>query len=278
MAKLIYSAITSLDGYVADENGNFDWAAPDEEVHRLVNDLERPVGTYLYGRRMYEVMVVWEIAHTLADQSPVVQDFAEIWQAADKIVYSKTLETASSARTRIERDFDPDAVLRMKASAGRDLTVGGPDLAAQAIKAGLVDDLHLFITPVVVGGGKQSLPNNVRLKLELLDERRFGNGVVHLTTGTEREEASKRGSCRPYTDESGCPDFPARCRAPAARVRPDLRARRGALPAANGLERRPGLGGWRRLRRAPAHTEGARNRDAADLAPRRGRLLAADRA
>jgi dihydrofolate reductase len=180
MAKLIYSAITSLDSYVADENGNFDWAAPDEEVHRFVNDLERPIGTYLYGRRIYETMVYWETAHTLPDQPPFIQDFAGIWQAADKIVYSKTLDTPSSARTRIERDFDPDAVRRMKASAERDISVGGPDLATQAIKAGLVDEYQLFLTPIIVGGGKQSLPDNVRLELELLDERRFGNGVVHL--------------------------------------------------------------------------------------------------
>jgi len=180
MAKLIYSAITSLDGYVADEDGNFDWAAPDEEVHSFVNDLERPVGTYLYGRRMYEVMVYWETAHTLADQPLLIQDFAEIWQAADKIVYSKTLETVSSARTRVERDFDPEPVRQMKESAGRDISVGGPDLAAQAIKAGLVDEFHLFLTPIVVGGGQQSLPDNVRLKLELLSERRFDHGVVHL--------------------------------------------------------------------------------------------------
>jgi dihydrofolate reductase len=180
MAKLIYLAITSLDGYVADDDGNFDWAAPDEEVHSFVNDLERPVGTYLYGRRMYEVMVAWETMDTLADQPPFIQDFTEIWQAADKIVYSKTMETVSSARTRIERDFDPDAVRQMKASAGGDISVGGPDLAAQAIKAGLVDEYHLFVAPIVVGGGKQSLPHNVRVKLELLDERVFGNGVVHL--------------------------------------------------------------------------------------------------
>ena len=179
MAKLIYSAIASLDGYVADEDGDFDWAAPDEEVHTFVNDFERPVGTYLYGRRMYEVMVAWETMDTL-NQPPFIQDFAEIWQAADKIVYSKTLETVSSARTRIERDFDSEAVRQMKARAGRDITVGGPDLAAQAIKAGLVDEYHLFVAPIVVGGGKQSLPNNVRLKLELLDERRFGIGVVYL--------------------------------------------------------------------------------------------------
>ncbi|HEX7145479.1 MAG TPA: dihydrofolate reductase family protein [Gaiellaceae bacterium] len=180
MGKLIYSAIASLDGYVADEAGKFDWAEPDEEVHRLVNDLERPVGTYLYGRRMYEVMAYWETAHALPDQPPFVRDFAEIWQAADKIVYSKTLETAATARTRIERDFDPETVRQLKASAERDITVGGPDLAAQAIRAGLVDELQLFVAPAVAGGGKRSLPDDVRLKLELLDERRFGSGVVYL--------------------------------------------------------------------------------------------------
>ena len=181
MARLISSAITSLDGYVADEDGNFDWAAPDDEVHSFVNDLERPVGTYLYGRRMYEAMVAWETMDALSpDQPPVVRDFTEIWQAADKIVYSKTLEAVSSARTRIERDFDPEAVRQLTAAAGRDITVGGPDLAAQAIKAGLIDEYHLFLAPVVVGGGKQALPDNLRLRLALLDERRFGNGVVHL--------------------------------------------------------------------------------------------------
>ncbi len=183
MAKLIYSAITSLDGYVADEDGNFDWAAPDEEVHAFVNDLERSVGAYLYGRRMYETMVYWETAHTLADH-PVEQDFTEIWQAAEKIVYSTTLETVSSARTRIERDFDPEAVRRMKTSAERDISVGGPDLAAQAIRAGLVDECHLFVAPIVVGGGTPSLPDGVRLKLELLDERRFSSGMVHLNYRT----------------------------------------------------------------------------------------------
>ena len=184
MANLIYSAITSLDGYVADEAGNFDWAAPDEEVHRFVNDLERPVGTYLYGRRMYEVMRAWE---TMDADQPVAQDFAEIWRAADKIVYSRTLETVSSARTRIERGFDAEAVRQLKATVGRDLSVGGPDLAAQAIKAGLVDEYHLFLTPVVVGGGKRALPDGVRLTLELLDERRFGSGVVHLHYRTRRD-------------------------------------------------------------------------------------------
>ena len=178
MAKLIYSAITSLDGYVGDEDGNFDWAAPDEEVHTFVNDLERPVGTYLYGRRMYEVMVYWETI-ALADQPPFIQDFAEIWQAADKIVYSTTLERVSTARTRIERAFDPEAVRRAKASQARDLSVGGPELAARAFAAGLVDECHLFVTPIVLGGGKRSLPD-VRLELELLAERRFGNGMVHL--------------------------------------------------------------------------------------------------
>jgi len=180
MAKLIYSAITSLDGYVADRDGKFDWATPDEEVHTFINDLERPVGIYLYGRRMYEVMVDWETAHTLTDQPPFMQDFAQIWRAADKIVYSKTLETVSSARTRIERDFDPEAIRQMKALAGRDITVGGPELAAQAIKAAVVDEYQLFVAPIVLGDGKQSLPNNVRLKLGLLHERRFGNGMVYL--------------------------------------------------------------------------------------------------
>jgi dihydrofolate reductase len=180
MAKLIYSGITSLDGYLADEDGNFDWAAPDEDVHTFVNDLERPIGTYLYGRRMYEVMVYWETAHTTSDQPAFVRDFTAIWQKADKIVYSRTLGAASSARTRIERDFDPEAVRAMKAAAGSDVSLGGPDLAAQAIRAGLVDECHMFLTPIVVGGGKAFLPNNVRLNLELVDEHRFGNGVVHL--------------------------------------------------------------------------------------------------
>ena len=183
MAKLIYSAITSLDGYIADEAGNFDWAAPDEEVHAFVNDLMRPVGTYLYGRRMYEVMVAWE---TLADEKPVMRDFGEIWRAADKVVYSKTLERASSARTQIERDFSPDAVRQMKASPGRDIIVGGADLAAQAIETGLVDEYHLFLTPIVVGGGKHSFLRNVRLGLELADERRFDSGVVYLHYRTRR--------------------------------------------------------------------------------------------
>jgi dihydrofolate reductase len=180
MAALIYSAITSVDGYVADQHGNFDWAEPDEEVHAFVNDVERRVGTYLYGRRMYETMVFWETADTVADQPPFVHDYTRLWQAADKIVYSRTLDTVSSARTRIERDFDPDAVRQIKGQVSRDVSVGGPHLAAQAIAAGLVDEYHLFVTPIVVGGGTQSLPDNVRVSLELLEERRFGNGVVHL--------------------------------------------------------------------------------------------------
>lgn len=180
MARLIYSSIASLDGYVADENGNFDWAAPDEEVHVFVNDLERSAGTYLYGRRMYETMAFWETARATVDQPPFVQDFAQLWRAADKIVYSKTLATVSTARTRLERTFDPQAIRHMKETAVRDMTVGGPDLAAHAINAGLVDELHLFIVPIIVGGGTRALPHGARLQLELLDERRFGSGVLHL--------------------------------------------------------------------------------------------------
>ncbi len=184
MAKLIYSAITSLDGYTADADGGFDWAAPDDDVHAFVNDLERPIGTYLYGRRMYEVMTYWETAHTADDQTPVTLDFAQIWQAADKVVYSTTLRSASTARTRIERNFDSETVRQMKATAQRDISVGGPALAAQAIRTGLVDECHLFVTPIIVGGGTRSLPDGVRQRLELLDENRFGNGVVYLRYGT----------------------------------------------------------------------------------------------
>jgi len=180
VARLIYSAITSLDGFVADAAGNFDWAAPAEEVHGFINDLERPVGTYLYGRRMYEVMVAWEATDAFADQPPVAQAFAQIWHEADKVVYSRTLKAVSSARTRIERDFEPEAIRQLKAAAGRDISVGGPELAAQAIRAGLVDEFHLFVTPVVVGGGTPALPDHVHVKLELLHERRFGSGVVYL--------------------------------------------------------------------------------------------------
>jgi dihydrofolate reductase len=177
--RLIYSAIASLDGYIEDEHGTFDWAEPDEGLHAFVNDLERSVGTYLYGRRMYEVMVAWETM-PLDDRPAFVRDYAEIWRAADKIVYSKTLESVASARTQICRAFDPAAVRHLKAAAGGHITVGGPDLAAQALRARLVDEVHLFLAPVVVGGGKRALPDDVRIELELVDERRFGNGVVHL--------------------------------------------------------------------------------------------------
>ncbi|MGZ4276486.1 MAG: dihydrofolate reductase family protein [Solirubrobacteraceae bacterium] len=180
MAKLIYSAIASLDGYVEDEHGRFDWAAPGDEVHAFVNELERPIGTYLYGRRMYETMVFWETVSTSGDQPAAVRDFAEIWRAAEKLVYSRTLQTVSSARTRIERDFNPGAIRRLKEASERDITVGGAELAGQAIAAGLVDECHLFLSPVVVGGGKRALPDSVRVQLELRDARRFQSGVVHL--------------------------------------------------------------------------------------------------
>ena len=184
MAKLIYPTISSLDGYVADENGKFEWAKPDEEVHTFVNDLERPAGIHLYGRRLYEVLVAWETVDTDSDQPPFILDFAQIWQAADKIVYSRTLETVSSAKTRIERKFDPEAVRELKATSERDLLIGGPELAAEAIRAGLVDEYHLVVAPVVVGGGKRALPDGVRVDLELLDERRFASGFVYLRYGT----------------------------------------------------------------------------------------------
>jgi dihydrofolate reductase len=177
VAKLTYSAIESLDGYVSDAEGKFDWAMPDEEVHAFVNDLERPIGTYLYGRRMYETMVAWE---TMDEPEPVMRDYTQIWRAAEKIVYSRTLERVSSARTRIERGFDPAAVRGLKESAERDLSVGGPELAGQAIAVGLVDECQLFLTPALVGGGWRALPDRVRADLELLDERRFANGFVYL--------------------------------------------------------------------------------------------------
>jgi len=180
MARLLYMAITSLDGYAADEAGSYDWAMPDDEVFGFVNDFERPVGTYLYGRRLYQEMTGWETMGAGPGLSPLMLDFARIWQAADKVVYSRSLEDVSTARTRLERDFDPGAVREMKARAERDITVGGAELAAEAIRASLVDEIHLIISPVLVGGGKKALPGAVRLRLELLDEGRFGNGVVHL--------------------------------------------------------------------------------------------------
>ena len=180
MAKLIYSGITSLDGFVADRDGNFDWSEPDAEVHTFVNELMRPVGTHLYGRRLYEVMAVWEDPDAFAAGPDYVQDFAQMWRAADKVVFSRTLAQPSSERTRIEREFDADAVRRLKADSERDLIIGGPDLAASAIRAGLVDEFQMFVSPLAVGGGKKYFPEDVRLRLELLDERRFGNGVVYL--------------------------------------------------------------------------------------------------
>jgi dihydrofolate reductase len=179
MARLIYSAIASLDGYTADEAGKFDWAAPDAELHAFVNDLERDVGTHLYGRRMYETMAVWETMDVSAEPD-VMRDYAEIWRDADKVVYSRTLAAPATPRTRIERDFDPEVVRRMKGTAGRDLSVGGPGLAAHALRAGIVDEIQLFLVPVVVGGGTRALPDGLRLDLDLLDERRFAGGAVYL--------------------------------------------------------------------------------------------------
>ena len=179
MARLIYTALASLDGYIEDKDGGFDWAIPDEEVHAFVNELERPVGTQLLGRRMYEVLSYWETV-PVTGQPAHIADFAQIWRAADKIVYSQTLEAATTARTRVERDFDPEAVRQLKASSDGDLSVGGPALAAHAFAAGLVDEIHLFLSPVLVGGGKQALPEGTTLTLELVDERRFGNGTVYL--------------------------------------------------------------------------------------------------
>jgi dihydrofolate reductase len=180
MAKLIYAAIASADGYVEDAAGAFDWGAPGEELSCFINDLERSVGTYLYGRRMYETMLYWETAHTELDQPPSFQDFTGIWKAAEKIVFSKTIESVASARTRIERKFDPEVVRQLKSATERDITVAGADLAGQAVKAGLVDELQLFLVPVIVGGGKQVLPAGFRWDLELLDTRRFACGAVYL--------------------------------------------------------------------------------------------------
>ena len=180
MAHLIYSAISSLDGYIEDTEGRFDWAAPDEEVHRFINDLEQRAGTYLLGRRMYETMMVWETDPSLAAYSPYSRDYAEIWQAANKIVYSKTLASASTRKTQIERNFNPEAIKQLKKTVQHDILIGGPELAAHAFQSGLIDECHLFLTPIIVGGGKPSLPENVRLELELLAERRFSIGTVYL--------------------------------------------------------------------------------------------------
>jgi dihydrofolate reductase len=180
MAKLIYVAITSVDGYVADETGNFDWAAPDEETHLLVNDLVRPAGTQLYGRRMYEVLVAWEDPSIAEGQPECIRDFHEIWMAADKVVYSRTLHEPSSARTRIEHNFDPDAIREMKRTAQRDISIGGPELAALAFGAGLVDECHLVVVPHLAGGGNRALRDGAQRKLALLAERRLSSGAVHL--------------------------------------------------------------------------------------------------
>jgi dihydrofolate reductase len=180
MAQLIYSAITSLDGYIEDEKGEFDWSAPDAEVHAFINDLERPMGTHLYGRRLYETMAVWQTYGDGPEAEPEETDFAQVWRGLDKVVYSTTLDAVSTPRTRLERTFDPEAVRRLKETADRDIGIGGAELAQHAFRAGLVDEVHLFVGPVVVGGGKPALPRGFRLDLELVDERRFGNGVVHL--------------------------------------------------------------------------------------------------
>ena len=180
MAKLIYVTNVSLDGYIEDAHGSFEWTEPSDEVFTFITDLVRPVGTFLYGRRLYESMAVWETQPALAAQSELMADFANVWQAADKIVYSTTLPVVSTDKTRLERRFDPDSLRDMKTSAARDLTVGGPTLAAHAFNAGLVDECQLFMHPVLVGGGKLAFPRDGRIQLELLEERRFGNGIVNL--------------------------------------------------------------------------------------------------
>ena len=189
MAHLIYTAISSLDGYTEDRDGNFDWSAPDEEVHMFINNLVRSAGTYLYGRRMYETMMVWETDPNLTADSPIMRDFAQIWQTANKIVYSRTLGTVTTRKTQLERTFDPQAIRRMKEAVVQDILIGGPELAAHAFRAGLIDECHLFLTPIIMGGGKQSFPDNVRLELELLEERRFGSGVVFLRYRTRHGRA-----------------------------------------------------------------------------------------
>ena len=190
MAHLIYSAISSLDGYIEDVDGNFDWAMPDEEVHRFINNLERATSTYLLGRRMYETMMVWETDPNLAADSPLMRDFAEVWQAANKIVYSKTLETVSTRKTQIERNFNPEAIKQLKKTAQQAISIGGPELAAHAFRAGLIDECHLFLVPILVGGGKSALPDNMRLEFELLEERRFRNGTVYLRYRTRQGRAT----------------------------------------------------------------------------------------
>jgi len=190
MANLIYTANTSLDGYTEDMNGKFDWTDPSEEVFQFITNLIRADGTHVYGRRMYQTMMVWETDPNLAGQSPLMRDFAQVWQAADKIVYSRTLEAVSTRKTHIERNFEPEAIRRLKDSVQQDIHIGGAELAAQAFRSGLIDECHLFIKPIIVGGGKPALPDNVRLELELLDERRFGNGEIFLRYRTRQARAT----------------------------------------------------------------------------------------
>ncbi len=190
MAHLIYTANSSLDGYTEDREGKFDWTAPEGEVFKFITNLIRAEGTHLYGRRMYETMMVWETDPNLASESPLMRDFAEVWQSADKIVYSRTLEAVSTRKTQIQRNFDPEAIRQLKQTAEHDILIGGPELAAQAFRAGLIDEYHLFLIPIIVGGGKQSLPDNVRLDLELLEERRLGSGVVFLRYRTRQGNAT----------------------------------------------------------------------------------------
>ena len=190
MANLIYVANTSLDGYTEDKDGKFDWTDPSEEVFRFITNLVRATRTHLYGRRMYETMMVWETDPKLAAESPLMRDFAEIWQAADKIVYSRTLEAVSTRKTQMERNFNPEAIRQLKEAVEQDILIGGPELAAHAFRSGLIDECHLFLVPIILGGGKPSLPDNLRLELELLEERRFGSGVVFLRYRTKQGKAT----------------------------------------------------------------------------------------
>jgi dihydrofolate reductase len=196
MANLIFVANTSLDGYTEDKDGKFDWTEPSDELFKFVTNVVRAARTHLYGRRMYETMMVWETDPNLAAASPLMRDFADIWQAANKIVYSRTLETISTRKTQLEQMFDPEAIRQLKATGEHDILIGGPELAAHAFRAGLIDECHLFLIPILVGGGKPALPDNVRLGLELLTERRFRNGAVYLRYRTSREEPPNTASKR----------------------------------------------------------------------------------
>lgn len=189
MGKLIFIANMSLDGYTTDKDGDFNWTEPNDEVFQFITDLIRPMHTHIYGRLMYETMMVWETDPRFAEESALMRDFAEVWQAADKIVYSRTLEKTSTHKTRIERIFDPDAIRQLKATSDHDIHIGGPDIASHAFRAGLIDEIHLFLFPIVVGGGKSALPNDMKIKLELLEERRFPNGTVYLRYQTGQRTA-----------------------------------------------------------------------------------------